>query len=191
MHINKINDAIFVGSITESQKEYNGSKYVLYKNKLEVTYGEQVLSDNLHKECLSIVYFFCVNDEVFKIGQTSCKTGIKGCLGFYCAAGQDDPGKNRFAINALVREQLRLNNKVDVYMKYKAPIKVNIDGINKSHELVVPLSAKCLEEAHLKDYKEVEGKYPKWNYQEASQPIPAHIFDAFTSYVKKRGETRK
>lgn len=190
MLINKITDATFVGSIVESDKIYKGSKYVLYKKKLKVKYDEKIEANKLHKKCLAIVYFFCVNDKIVKIGQTSGKGGIKDCLNFYCGAGQDDPGPNRFTINALIREQLKINNKIDLYIKYIEPCKVKIQGINRSHSVFTPVSAKCLEEVHLKDYIELEGRYPEWNYQELGESIPPHIFEKYTFYLKKRQEGR-
>ena len=102
MNINKIDGAIFIGSISDNPRAYGGKKHVHYSHGLKVNYNKD-LPANLINTALSIVYFICVNDIVYKIGQTSGQSGIKGCMGFYCVAGLDDSGHNRFTINALIR----------------------------------------------------------------------------------------
>lgn len=190
MNISEIEDAIFIGRISNCEKSYSGSKPVFYQNKLKVNYSRDLPKGMVNKH-LSIVYFFCVNDVIYKIGQTSGKSGIKGCLGFYCNAGQDDPGQNRFTINALIRERLGENDKIDVYIKYMEPIEVEVSGIFEIHNIVVPVSAKCLEEVHLKEYRTIMGSNPPWNFQESGVPIPSHINEGFARYRKMRAEARK
>jgi hypothetical protein len=131
-----------------------------------------------------------VNDVIYKIGQTSGKDGIKGCMNFYCGAGQDDPGPNRFTINALMREQIEAQNEVSVYIKFIEPITIPVPGINKIHHMAVPVSAKCLEEVHLQEYREIMGTNPPWNFQESGTPVPAHINEQFASYRQMRAGAR-
>ena len=138
----------------------------------------------------SMVYFVCVDHIVYKIGQTSGKGGIKGCMNFYCCAGQDVPGANRFTINALIREELSKGNKVDIYMKYIEPITISVSGIDRLHTLVAPISAKALEQVHLTDYEERMGRLPAWNFQEAGLPVPPHINEQFASYRQLRAKGR-
>ena len=190
MNINKIDGAIFIGSISDNPRAYGGKKHVHYSHKLKVNYNKN-LPAKLINRALSIVYFICVNDIVYKIGQTSGKKGIKGCMSFYCVAGQDDCGPNRFTINALIREEMLKGNKVDVYMKYLEPIKVSVSGIGRLHDLSARISAKVLEEAHLSDYKLLVNKFPAWNFQESAAKVPAHINEQFASYRQMRAKGRK
>lgn len=189
MNINDCPNAYYVGNITEGTKEYRGSKYVKYPCKLQMEYSPS-LPPGLRKKHLSIVYFICVNDQINKIGQTSGKGGIEACMNFYCVAGQDDCGPNRFLINALIREELRKGNKVSVYMLYKEPVLHLVEGLTQTYENYVLISPKYLEEACLKDYRKKEGALPEWNFQEAGLPTPAHINEQFASYRKKRAEAR-
>jgi|TARA_R110002051_G_scaffold259588_1_gene319405 hypothetical protein len=189
MNISTINDALFIGNIAESPTPYRGNKPVLHRHKLKVQYNKN-LASRLESKHLSIVYFICVDDIIYKIGQTSGKNGIKGCLNFYCSAGQDDPGHNRFAINALIREHINDGRKVSVYMKFLEPIWTQAMGINKAHQGLVPASAKWLEEIHLEDYREIVGANPPWNYQESNTPVPARINEQFAHYRQMRAAAR-
>ena len=189
MKISHIKDAIYIGHIVNHEKAYTGQKPVFYSHKLKVNYSKH-LEKGLADRHLSIVYFFCVNDQIYKIGQTSGKNGIKGCMNFYCGAGQDDPGPNRFTINALIREQLKLGNDVSVYIKFIEPITIPVPGINKVHEISVPVSAKGLEEVHLQDYREIMGSNPPWNFQESGTPVPTYINEQFAEYRRMRAEDR-
>jgi len=189
MNINVIKDAIYIGDFVENTKSYSGAKPVLYQKSLKVDYADN-LPQGLVTRHLSIVYFICVKEKIYKIGQTSGKSGIKGCLGFYCNAGQDDPGPNRFTINALIREEMKNGNRVSVHIKYIDPVPVRIPGITREHSIAVPVSAKCLEEAHLTEYREMVDTLPPWNFQESGRPVPAYINEQFASYRAMRAMER-
>ena len=190
MNIASISDAIYIGDVAENDRAFSGKSPVLYNHSLKVRYSHNLEKGFVNRH-LSIVYFFCVNDEIYKIGQTSGKSGIKGCMNFYCVAGQDDPGQNRFTINALMREQIQRGNKVSVYIKFLEPIMVPVPGISKVHHMPAPISAKCLEEVHLQEYREIVGSNPPWNFQESGMPVPAHINEQFASYKQMRATARK
>lgn len=189
MKIDRIKDAVYIGNVVYHDKAYSGQKPVFYSHKLKVDYSEY-LEKGFTNRHLSIVYFICVDDVIFKIGQTSGKDGIKGCMNFYCSAGQDDPGPNRFTINALIREKLKAGNEVSVYIKFIEPITIPVPGIDKVHQMSVPISAKCLEEVHLQDYRQIMGTNPPWNFQESGVSVPAHINEQFAKYRRMRAEAR-
>jgi hypothetical protein len=75
-------------------------------------------------------------------------------------------------------------------MKYIEPITISVSGIDRQHTLVVPISAKALEHAHLMDYEQRMGCLPAWNFQEAGHPVPAHINEQFASYRQLRAKGR-
>jgi hypothetical protein len=129
-----------------------------------------------------MVYIFCVNENIVKIGQSSSKTGIQSCLNFYLTADKDSSGSNRFSINWLIREELKKNHKVEVYMIYKDPVTTDIPGLFKSAQMIVPVSAKAIEENCLSQYYIIEDSYPKWNFQENNEEYPTHIKQAYAQY---------
>jgi hypothetical protein len=90
-----------------------------------------------------------------------------------------------------MRDALSLGKKVSVYMKYIGPVSVNVKGINKIHNVLVPISAKCLEEAHLSEHQELTGNFPTWNFQESNTAVPALITERYASYIDMRAKDRK
>ncbi len=181
MKITDVPNAIRVGEIVHGTQEYAGPKHVFHKTKLVLEYDSN-FPKKLKTKHVSLVYILCVNEEIYKIGQSSTKSGIQGCMNFYLNAGQDDPGINRFAINWFMREELNQGKKVEVYMIYMEPIVVEVPGLFKSEQVVVPVSAKGIEENCLSQYNAIEGCYPKWNYQETGIPLPDTIHEAFGQY---------
>jgi hypothetical protein len=43
----------------------------------------------------------------------------------------------------------------------------------------------------MKQYFQIENKYPKWNHQENNEPIPFAINEAFGEYKIQRARGRK
>jgi hypothetical protein len=189
MHISNIQNTIYIGQIKISSNKYNGKKHVLYDHKLQVNYSKS-LPKGFKNKHMAIIYFFVVDGEIYKIGQTSGTSGIQGCMSFYCSAGQDDPGQSRFAINYLVREQLKQNKKVEIYIKTIPQVTMMVEGLfGNQVTITTPPSAKEVESACLADYFSRTGSHPVWNFQESGRAYPAHIKESFGAYVKKRGKT--
>lgn len=189
MNIECVTGAIRVGEVTLDGGEYTGNAHTLYKKKLGLIYDDEFPKE-LKTKHVSMVYLLVVNDEIVKIGQSSCKGGIKSCMAFYLNAGTDDPGVNRFAINWMMRDELNAGNKVEVFMLYMEPIEVEVPGLMENKKVIVPVSAKGMEETCIEQYIELEGDHPKWNYQESGTPLPKNISEAFGDYKTKRAEER-
>ena len=191
MHISSIQNTIRIGQIGISNKKYSGDKHVLYDYKLKLDYDKS-LPKGLKNKHMAIIYFFVVDGEIYKIGQTSGTSGIQGCMSFYCSAGQDDPGQSRFAINYLVRQQLKQNKKVEIYIKTIPQVTMKVEGLfGNQVTITTPPSAKEVESACLADYVSRTGDHPIWNFQESGRAYPAHIKESFGAYVKMRGKTIK
>jgi len=190
MNISNIQNTIRIGHIDISNKKYNGKKHVLYDYKLQVNYDKS-LPKGFKSKHMAIIYFFVVDGEIYKIGQTSGTSGIQGCMGFYCNAGQDDPGQSRFAVNYLVREQLKQNKKVEIYIKTIPQVTMQVEGLfGNKVTITTPPSAKAVESACLADYVLRTGSYPVWNFQESGRAYPAHIKESFGAYVEMRAKTK-
>ena len=151
MNISNVKTAIRVGKIIENPNIYQGDKYVLYQNSLKLIYDLNFPKELKSKQ-VSLIYFFVVDGNIVKIGQSSNRYGIQGCMNFYLIAGQDDPGLNRFAINYLIRKSLKNGSNVELYMKYQEPIKTKIEGMFGSKIIEVPVSAKAMEELSINEY---------------------------------------
>lgn len=181
MKITEVPNILRVGEIVYSEKEYTGKKHVLYRHPLKLNYDSN-FPKKMRKKHISICYMFCKNDEIEKIGQSSGTNGIEGCMGFYVRSGQDDPGINRFAVNWIIREELEKGNKIDLYMIYMDLIEIEVPGLFRPERILTPVSAKGMEQVCLKQYKEVEGCYPEWNYQERQKELPDIIHEVYGQY---------
>lgn len=189
MKIIRVKNALRIGEIMLGQKEYMGDKKVYHKFALELIYDKNFPSEFKRKH-LTLVYLFTVNGVIYKIGQSSGKSGISSCIAFYLNSGQDDPGINRFTINWFMREELHKKNKVEVYMVYTDLIKAKMPGLIEDVEIMVPVSAKGMEEIFMSQYNKITGSYPPWNYQETGNSLPSKIHIAFGKYKVLRGESR-
>ena len=179
-----LENTIRVGEIRIG-KAVTSERFIKYKNKLKIKYDPNFPSD-LKRRHVSLVYFICVDGEVYKIGQSSNKCGIEGCLSFYLNAGTDDSGLNRYAINLLIREKIESGSKVEIYMIYKDSIEVEIPTLKSTRKIFVPVSAKGMEEAILQEYNDLFGEFPVWNYQERGTRLPDYIHESFAEYKTKR-----
>jgi len=190
MNITTAKNCIRVGQIVLGETDFKGNSYVLHRNALKLIYDEN-FPKHLKNEHLALVYLFVINNIIYKIGQSSAKNGIAGCMSFYLKSGQDDPGINRFFINLLIREELEKGNKVEVYMAYMMKEKKEVLGLTHNEIIDVAMNAKAIEEVFIAQYFQIEKKYPKWNHQENNEPIPSAITEAFGEYKIKRARGRK
>jgi hypothetical protein len=189
MKISRVSTCIKVGRIVVGEDEYTGNRYVYHRHALELEYDSECPRD-LRNRHLSIVYLFTVNGDIFKIGQSSGRSGIAGCMNFYLKSGQDDPGINRFAINNLIRDEISKGNVVNVYMTYMDLIKIEVPGLLRPGLVEVPISAKGMEALFMEQYFSEEGCFPPWNYQENGTPLPAKVSEAFGEYRTRRARGR-
>jgi hypothetical protein len=190
MKIKSVKSAIRVGEVINGTKLVKSNAYILYPTRLSIEWDKN-FPHELKKKHLSIVYYIVVNDEIYKIGQTSGKNGIHGCMAFYFGAGTDDPGQARFTINYLMRQELGKGNRVHIYMQYEEPIKIKVNGIFSSKTTLVPISPKEMETLCLEDYHSKTGNFPVWNFQEMGKPVPHKIEEAFSNYRIKRNSSKK
>ena len=188
MKIEEIQDVIRVGEITEGTTLFKGKKYAEYDYALTIEYDDS-LPKGLINKYLAIVYLFTVDGEVFKIGQTGGKKGLKSAVDFYLKAGQDDPGPNRFAINYLIREVLKQGKRVEFYFQYEEQIEISVKSLNgKVHDTITIPSPKILEHLWLKDYKSEYDEFPIWNFQEKGEKVRPDIRRKFADYTKLRAK---
>ena len=178
-------NAIRLVEMSYNPKPYGGSRHVKWINKLKLKWDTGI-SSRLKTDELGWVYFILVDDELVKIGQTSAKNGIKGCLSFYESAGTDDCRDNRWTINYLMREAMELGKKVEWYAQYSPKVSVPVMSLTGTKTMQVPVSAKEMERACIEEYVSNVGDYPKWNFQESGKRAPKHILREFNEYTAKR-----
>ena len=115
-------------------------------------------------------YYLLVNDEIYKIGYSNCKGGIKETIEAYRNSDMIGQTSDRtHGIHIYITEELIKGNKVEFYFNYSPDIYVDItlmDGSIKS--IKTSISGKELEIENVKLFEGIEGTKPKWNIQETT-----------------------
>ena len=163
MHINKVKTAIKVGD------------FILHPNKnsrnyIKVDYASN-LSNKIKLDNSGRVYLLVVNGEIKKIGGSASKGGIKSTLSFYECSMTGSPGKPRFILHLLIRDELLKRNEVEVYMIQSKVTLAKVSGLFDVQDLEIA-AFKEMEDRCRKDYYKIEGKHPDWNFQENNQDYP-------------------
>ena len=175
INVSEIKDIIYIGNIVEKNTQSKG------KWKLEYSCDK-----NIQKKENGRIYFIVVNGEIYKIGSSECKGGIKNTFSFYEGGLGGSPSIRTFGIHLLIQEQLNLGKIIQIYALFIESIKVTIKGLLSSIEKITYPQIKEMEDLCREDYKKVYGKYPKWNFQENVEEWPQHIKLAYKAQVNNR-----
>ena len=163
------------------------------KSKALIRFDYSVCEDNdLIKKRGGRVYLICVDDEIYKIGCSIDKNGMKGTLGVYQGAMGGKPGIRSYGIHKLINKELKKGNKVSIYVKYAPQISMTkpIIGLNKKRNIKIS-PAKEFEDICKEDYFDFEKqKYPKWNFQERGEQWPHDIQISHNKHRKKQIDKR-
>ena len=143
--------------------------------------------ESLIKQENGRIYFIFVNNEIFKIGCSECKGGMKTTFAFYKGGLGGSPSLRTFGIHLLIHEQLEAGKNVELYGMWNDAIKVKVKGLFGEKEEVIYPSIKSMEDTCRNNYKEVYNKYPPWNFQENAEQWPLHIQELYKAQVQQRG----
>ncbi|MDO5760480.1 MAG: GIY-YIG nuclease family protein, partial [Bacteroidota bacterium] len=130
-------------------------------------------------ENVARVYLIVVNGEIYKIGGSQDKKGMKGTLNIY----QDGGVKGRPSIRSfgiwyfLFYTIAELKRKIEIYMIYQENFATQVKGLTGYHFVGnAAISYKLIEECCIMDFRQREnGEYPKWNIQEQGADWPTEI----------------
>ena len=85
-------------------------------------------------------------------------------------------------INLLMKDALMRKRKVEIFMILSKEIEAPVKGLYKSIIMKVnPFHE--METMCKKDYFDVEGEFPEWNYQERRQPWPDDFQKRHADYI--------
>jgi len=130
------------------------------------------------------------NSEILKIGKSECKGGMKATFSFYQGGLGGSPSLRTFGIHHLIYNELKNNNKIEIYGIWSHPVKVMIPGLyGVSEELLCP-SIHSMEDRCREDYHDTYGCYPPWNFQENRKSWPHDILEMYKNQVQERGVKR-
>ena len=115
------------------------------------------------------VYIFVINGKIKKIGYSTDKKGIRGTLGAYQSGLSGNPSDRTHGIHLMTYDEIKKGNKVEIYMilsDWTSPVKVN--GLFGCEKMRISPSHD-MEKLCLRQYYEIEGKYPDWNFKENNE----------------------
>ena len=97
---------------------------------------EYVCDKETQKKENGRIYFIIVDDEIWKIGSSECKGGIKNTFAFYEGGLSGSPSIRTFGINLLISEQINIGKTIQLYALFIEPIKIVINGLLYSIEKI-------------------------------------------------------
>lgn len=159
--------------------------FILEENTLKFKKHKDLTNEEYKCE-FGRVYLITVDDEIYKIGGSSDKSGIKNTITSYLSGDKGSPGKNRFALNILIKKEINNGKLVKVYMIICPETFVRINGLTTTEEMVPVFAYKEIEKLCLKDYEEFEKSKPLWNFKEGGKEIPEDIKIAYNKYDQKK-----
>ena len=167
MNINKVTTAMKIATIIND----NSNPKKLWNIKWE-TDDKTILKDEAGR-----VYLIVVNGEIYKIGASNCKGGIKKTISVYRdLALVGTPSVRTFGIHQLIKQELDKGYSVEFYLIQSQKINIPIAGLF-GIELKENVSVDCkeIENKCLSEYIKIETKAPKWNFQENHDVWPKWI----------------
>jgi hypothetical protein len=187
MNINQVKTSFKVADIVSRD---DGSK-----NKIKMYWYEEKNGHNIPLSVLKDesgrVYLLTIDDEIYKIGGSQCKGGIKGTWGPYCGGMGGSPSVRTYGIPILIREKLDKGSKVELYMIPSEKVVAPVKGLFGEEDRQVGIDFKAIEDKCKEDYKSITGDYPKWNFQERHQPWPRYIQEGCNKLNEKTSSTSK
>ncbi len=174
----RIEDVKTAFKIAEVSWDGRGTKLAFkYLARIQDEYGkilpQSILTDNVAR-----VYLIVVDGEIYKIGGSQDKGGMKGTLRIYQDGGiKGRPSIRSFGVWYFLFYTITQGHRIEIYMIYQENFTAKVKGLKGLHVVTnASLSYKLLEECCIKDFLEQEnGIYPKWNIQEQGADWPLEI----------------
>lgn len=174
LKIENIENIVYIGDIV---------KYPNLKRKWKMIYKCDKITQMKEN---GRIYLIIIDNEIYKIGSSESKGGIKNTLSSYEFGLGGSPSLRTFGIHLLIQEQLDMNKEIKIYALFVEPIKLKMQGFSTMIEKITFPKIKDMEELCREDYKKVYKKYPNWNFQENNQQFPEHIKLKFKNQVNNR-----
>ncbi len=171
MNIKKVKTALKVATIINKTKDVSKKMWDIEWNITDKT----ILKDESGR-----VYLLVVDGEIYKIGASNCKGGIKKTISVYRdLALSGGPSIRTYGIHILISEELKKGNSVEFYLIQSQKINIPIAGLF-GIELKENVSVDCkeIENKCLSEFFNEVGAYPKWNFQEKHESWPEYIAEA-------------
>lgn len=177
MNISTVKTAIKIGDFILNPNEKS-------PNHIKVQYSKNIEKDFL-KNNAGRVYLFTSDGIIKKIGGSSSKGGIISTLSFYACSMTGSPGKPRFILHLLIRDELLQGKRVEIFMIQSDFVKSKVKGLFKSRTLEIA-AFKEMEDLCRRDYYGLEKKHPDWNFKENNEDYPKNYSLEHVRYHNNR-----
>jgi len=177
INIESIPNIIYIGNVVANDNKS--------KNKWKINY---LCNRDIQIKPNGRIYLIVVNSEIYKIGSSACKGGIKTTFSFYQGGLGGSPSIRTFGIHKLIQLELDKGNKIEIYTLFNEEIKIMTNGLFSSIEKITFPDIREMEDLCRQDYKKVYGKYPCWNFQENGEEWAQFIKDEYAQQVINRGK---
>ena len=185
MNIKKVKTAFKIADVTWDGKSTKLNFVYLKEIKDEngVLLPQSILTTNVAR-----VYLIVVDGEIYKIGGSQDKGGIKKTLSIYQDGGvKGRPSIRSFGIWYFLYYTMLKGKKIEFYMIYQDNFSTEVKGLfGLNYVDNASLSYKLIEEQCVKDYKGMENNsFPKWNVQEQFGDWPDEIKKEHANITKQ------
>jgi hypothetical protein len=174
MHYNEVTNSIYIG------------EFLLRKDKsrnfIEMNY--KVQKDTLKNED-GRVYLICSDGIIKKIGGSQSKGGIQATMSFYVNSMTGSPGKPRYIVHLLIRDELLKGKQCTLHMITSPKVISHVNGLY-SKETIEVAAFKEMENLCKKDYFKKMRRYPDWNFQENTDDYPKEYSILHVKYHENR-----
>lgn len=175
MHISEVKTAFKIADVNWDGKSTKLTFEYLKNLKDE---SGNPLPQSILTENLARVYLIVVDGEIYKIGGSQDKGGIKGTLRIYQDGGvKGRPSIRSFGVWYYLFHTITTGKKIEFYMIYQDNFEAKVKGLFDYHTIPnASLNYKLLEQCCEADYLEHEnGNYPRWNVQEQAGDWPEDV----------------
>ena len=184
----KISEVKTAFKIADVKWDGKGTKLdFVYLKELKDENGK-ILPQSILKENLSRVYLIVVDGEIYKIGGSQDKGGIKGTLQIYKDGGVNGrPSIRSLGVWFFLFQTITQGKKIEFYMIYQENFEAKVKGLFGFHNVKnASLNYKLLEECCTEDDKSVSnGKFPRWNIQEQGADWPDEVKKSHAEITKE------
>ena len=172
MNINQVTTASHVGTF-----EFNLGQSARLLN-IQWVDGQDITSDD------GRVYLLVVDGVIKKIGGSQSKGGIKSTMSFYISANQGRPSIRSYGIMQLIADELKQGREVTLHLITSPQVVAPVTGLFGTTECKVS-AFKEMERQCLQGYKDQDGCYPDWNFQESGTPWSKEIQTGHAKMLSK------
>jgi hypothetical protein len=179
MNINHITTMTRIGKVV---------RHATNEKKLTFEYDSNI-SRTQRKDNRGRVYAIVVDGEIKKLGGSQSKGGIDATFGFYFGGYSKGNSERTYCIWNFINRAVIAKKTVEIYCVWAPTVTVTIPTMTGSITQQIPVDFHSIEDAFVKEYVAIEGKFPFLNMQESGSKW--ENTDLIEGYINKDGSIYK